>query len=101
MNMKLLLRELARNAETLDQLATQHQTLVARQIQVKKDLGPILAKGLDIDNFPFSLDLANGYELRVSDQVFDDLEMWECMRVQKSERMDQDTLFKLLEDIEE
>lgn len=102
MNIPILLRQIASNQATIEE----HQALIddtkRRQGEAIEKLGPILSDGLDRDNFPLRLQLYNGYELRVSDQIFKQYANYaNFITVCRTENLDQATLMTLLEGIEE
>lgn len=102
MNIPILLREIAGNQATIDEHQAQIRATERRQREALEKLGPILKLGLDRDNCPLRLQLHNGYELRVFDQIFKQYESYaSCMTVCRTENLDQATLMKLLEGIEE
>lgn len=104
MNIPILLQNMLDDKTTIEKHQRTVDTARTSLRNRMNKLGKILASGLDADNFPLRLQLADGYELRVSDAILEieaPCEPADAMAIRKTDNIDQATLMKLLEDIEE
>jgi len=104
MNISILLNDIASTQTDIDHHQLQAEIARRRQGEKLQKLGEILRAGLDRENFPLRLQLIKGYEIKVTDDLFEvehDYLLGTQLRVLKSQNLDQATLMKLLEAIEE
>lgn len=103
MNIPILLKDIASIQADIEHHQRMAETAKRNQQEKLDKLGGILRAGIDADNFPLRLQLNKTHEIRVcGETLFDQFShLAKAMNVCKTENLDQATLMKLLEEIEE